>query len=180
MPLQRVEAADAYADHRRVTTYLSLGSNVEPFRHIPSAIQELRAYFGALRVSPVYGSAAVGFQGAHFLNLVVAFETQHPPMEVRDFLRLLETRHGRSRDGGGFSPRTLDIDLLLYGDLVSTDADCLAIPRAEILRYAFVLKPLADLAPDVRHPVNGVCYADLWAAFDAKDQRLWLVELDLC
>ncbi len=160
-----------------VTTYLSLGSNVEPFYHIPVAVRELGARFGSLRISPVYESAAIGFTGEHFLNLVVAFETNLEPTVIRAFLRQLEERHDRVREGESFSPRTLDIDLLLYGDLVSTGS--VVVPRAEILRYAFVLKPLADLAPDACHPVTGVRYADLWATFDATMQPLWPIALDL-
>ncbi len=158
-----------------VTAYLSLGSNIDPFYHLPVAVKALGACFCALQLSPVYQSAAIGFQGDPFLNLVAAFETDLEPTVLQGMLRALEDRHGRVRQCEPYSPRTLDIDLLLYGNQVST---CPILPRAEITRYAFVLKPLADLAPDLRHPITGVRYADLWSAFDATDQPLWLVGLD--
>ncbi|CAK0779521.1 2-amino-4-hydroxy-6-hydroxymethyldihydropteridinediphosphokinase [Gammaproteobacteria bacterium] len=160
-----------------VTTYLSLGSNVEPRRHLPTAIREMNTHFGPLHLSPVYESVAIGFSGEHFLNLVAAFETDAEPAVIHSLLRALEESHGRVRGSARFAPRTLDVDLILYGNLVSAGPP--AFPRDEILRYAFVLRPLADLAPDVRHPITGMRYADLWAGFDASDQSLWQITLDL-
>ena len=81
-------------------------------------------------------------------------------------LRAVEDACGRDRSGPKFSPRTLDFDLLIYGDFVSTDP-AIDVPRDEILQYPFVLKPLADLAPEARHPVVGRSYAELWAEMAA-------------
>jgi len=146
--------------------YLSLGSNVEPHRHLAAAIDELRARFGALAVSPAYRTSAVGFDGPDFVNLAVGLDTDLPPGELNDWLHALEDRHGRRRDVPRFSSRTLDVDIVFYGQLVTEGPGHLQVPRDE-LKHAFVLKPIADIAPDFAHPVTGRTMAELWAAFPA-------------
>lgn len=160
-----------------VRVYLSIGSNIEPARHVRLALRDLEALFGTLLVSPVYRSQAVGFSGDDFYNLVVGLDTALAPMELADTLRQLEIDHGRVRGGRKFSPRTLDLDVLTYGDQRVRDGR-LVLPRDEITRYAFVLRPLADIAPDERHPELNVRYADLWARFDASSQPMKPIELD--
>jgi 2-amino-4-hydroxy-6-hydroxymethyldihydropteridine diphosphokinase len=155
--------------------WLSLGSNQAREPSLRGALRMLRDAFGPLIVSGVYESAAVGFVGEPFLNLVAGAETEWPAEAVQRRLRAIEDAHGRVRDGDRFGPRTLDIDLLVYGDLVRPD---LGLPRDEILRHAFVLGPLAEVAPDERHPLLGQRYAALWAAFDRAAQPLRRVELD--
>ncbi len=152
--------------------YLSVGSNVDRDRSVRSGLAALRSRYGALDLSPVYESRAVGFSGDDFYNLVVGFDTGDTVHEVADALHVIEAQHGRSRHGQRFAPRTLDLDLLLYGDLVLHEPG-LELPRAEIERYAFVLRPLADIAGAERHPVSGRTYAELWAAFDASEQPMW-------
>lgn len=155
--------------------FLGLGSNQKPEFHIARALDALYLQFGDLRISPVYESAAVGFDGANFLNLVVAIETS---LQVKDLLRTLraiENNNGRDRSAPRFSGRTLDIDILLYGDAVG-EVDGVTLPRPEILINAFVLQPLADLAPDLRHPQNNQTFGDLWRDYDKTRQSLWRVE----
>lgn len=158
--------------------YVSIGSNLEPEANIPSALAELRRRYGALIVSPVYESEAVGFAGDNFYNLVVGFDTDQGVHAVIRSLREIERQHKRKRSDKRFGPRTLDLDLLLYDDLVLAE-DGVAIPRGEILRYAFVLKPLMDIAGERRHPVDGRSYAELWAVLgqEAADTALWPVQL---
>lgn len=146
--------------------YLSLGSNVEPHRHLAAAIDELRARFGPLAVSPAYRTRSVGFDGPDFVNLAVGLDTDLPPQELNDWLHALEDRHGRRRDVPRFSDRTLDVDIVFYGRLVTEGPGHLQVPRDE-LKHAFVLKPIADIAPDFTHPVSGRSMAELWAAFPA-------------
>lgn len=152
--------------------WLSLGSNVAREAHIRAALEALAARFGALVVSPVYDSAAVGFAGNPFLNLVVGIDTDLRPGELVAWLRALEDANGRVRaPGRRCNDRTLDVDVLTWGDAVG-EVDGVPLPRAEIVRHAFVLRPLADVAPDERHPALGVTYRELLAAADFSAQPL--------
>jgi len=146
--------------------YLSLGSNIEPERHLRAAIAELRARFGDVLVSPVYRSAAVGFDGPDFLNLAAAIDTDLDPPALDAWLHALEDRHGRRRDVPRYSSRTLDVDIVLYGDRVFKGAQNLEVPRAELMQ-AFVLQPLADIAPEAIHPVLHKSIGELWASGSA-------------
>jgi 2-amino-4-hydroxy-6-hydroxymethyldihydropteridine diphosphokinase len=157
--------------------YLSIGSNIEPAMHIRSGVRTLRAQFGQVELSSVYESAAVGFDGDNFYNLVAAIQTETPLLELAEQLRAIEDAHDRSRAGPRFSSRTLDIDILLYDDLVLSEGK-LVLPREEISKNAFVLWPLAEIAPTRQHPVLKKSYAELWAAFDKDSQPLWPVAFD--
>ena len=150
--------------------WVSIGSNIERERHIRAALGDLRELFGELVVSPVYETEAVGFAGDAFYNLVVGFDSDLPPGRLHALLRTIETRHGRERSGGKFASRTLDLDLLTYGDEVTNEGGK-ALPRDEILRYAFVLAPLADVAGDQRHPELGETYRSLWQGFAMRERK---------
>ncbi|WP_031429897.1 2-amino-4-hydroxy-6-hydroxymethyldihydropteridine diphosphokinase [Methylomicrobium agile] len=145
--------------------YISIGSNIEKERNIHSALRELSLLFGGLVVSSTYETEPVGFDGATFHNLVVGFDSDLNVKTIAKQLRQIELDHGRTRGCKKFSSRTLDLDLILFGDLILND-DGLQIPRDEIERYAFVLEPLAEIAGDLRHPVSGIRYRDLWERFD--------------
>ncbi|MFI4958995.1 MAG: 2-amino-4-hydroxy-6-hydroxymethyldihydropteridine diphosphokinase [Lysobacterales bacterium] len=151
--------------------YLSLGSNQEPQRYLPAAIASLRARFGAITVSPAYRSRSVGFDGADFVNLAVGLDTELSPGALNDWLHALEDSHGRRRDLPRYSDRTLDIDIVFYDALVLDGRGHLQIPRKE-LQHAFVLRPIADIAPAFRHPRSGFSMAELWAAFPAEQEPL--------
>ncbi len=142
--------------------YVSVGSNLDPGRNVASALDALRARFGPLAVSTVYRCPAEGFEGPDFHNLAVGFDSAEPPRRIAGVLRAIEDAHGRRRDVPRFASRTLDLDLLLYGEAVIEEPG-LRLPREEILRYAFVLRPLAELAPELRHPTAGRTLAELWA-----------------
>ena len=147
------------------TVYVSVGSNVEPEDNIRQGLDILRKHFGELALSPTYYTEAVGFEGDAFLNLALSFETDEPAEAVSTTLDEIENQCGRIRGEARFGPRTLDLDLLLYDDLVMPE---LKIPRDEILTYAFVLKPLADLVPEHTHPVEKQTYSALWEALSRK------------
>lgn len=134
-------------------------------------IAALRDAFGKVRVSTIYRCPAVGFDGPDFHNAVAAFDTAESVNEVAATLRRIEEAAGRERGGVKFSSRTLDLDLLLYGDAVLHDQG-FDVPREEITRYAFVLGPLAELAPDHRHPVTGERFGRLWQESDPAGQPL--------
>ncbi len=151
--------------------YVSVGSNLEREKNIRSALSALERRFGPLERSRVYETESVGFEGFAFYNLVVSLETELDPHAVVAALREIEDRHGRERTGKRFSDRTLDLDLLLYEDRIVNTPD-LALPRDEILKYAFVLGPLAEIAGEELHPVEGQTYQALWDAFDSSTQRM--------
>ena len=155
--------------------YLSLGSNIERERHIASALDALAAAFGELLISSVYESEAVGFDSENFFNLVVAIHTGLSVGELSQVLKSIEDEHGRSRQGPKFSARTLDIDILTHDDQVGR-IDGVVLPRGEITKNAFVLQPLAEIAPEGRHPALGESYQSLWGKYDKTSQRLWAVD----
>lgn len=156
---------------------LSLGSNIDAPNNIRKAVRALRLEFDALKCSSVYESEAIGFVGANFLNLVAIIETTADLSSISSVLKLLEDRFGRNREQPRFSARTLDVDILFYGD-EKTKSDEIELPKEEITQYAFVLQPLAELLPDRIHGFTGLTYADLWDEFDQSNQQLWKVDFD--
>lgn len=161
--------------------FVSIGSNIEREKHIRQAIALLRDVYGSsLIASSVYESDPVGFSGARFYNLVVRFDACDAPHSIARTLRAIEKRCGRVRNRSRFSARTLDLDLLLYDELVIRD-DGLCLPRDEILDQAFVLKPLAELAGSIKHPVLGKTYQELWTMCFAEEtkQKIWTVDFKL-
>ena len=156
--------------------FVSIGSNIDRELHIRAALRSLRDRFGQLIVSRVFESEAVGFSGDNFLNLVVGFDTEDSVWDVVAGLRDIETAHARDRRLPRFSPRTLDLDLLLYGDLVMEERG-IKLPREEITRYAFVLGPLAEIAGEMRSPRCGRRFVDLWREFDQTSQAMWPVSI---
>lgn len=123
-----------------------------------------------------YESESVGFDGDNFYNLVASIETDENVESVVTALKQIEDEHGRTRSGPRFSSRTLDIDILLYDELIRDD-EVVSVPRDEILKNAFVLKPLAELAGENLHPQAGKSYRELWEQFDQSSQRLWPVTI---
>lgn len=156
--------------------YLSIGSNVDRHHNVSSCLNALQREFGALEMSSVYESEAVGFEGSHFYNLVVAIKTQLPLVQLSTRLKSIEDQHGRDRKGPKFSPRTLDIDIVVYDDRVGT-FDGIELPRPELYFNAFVLLPMAELSGTEIDPKTGQSYQSLWQ--DAKlSQKLWTVDFD--
>ena len=156
------------------TAWLGLGSNVNAEANIRAGISALEETFKNVRLSPVYASTSVGFDGDDFINLVARVETDMHPMELRQYLRDLEDRYGRKRDVPKFSDRSLDVDILFYDDLVVL-SPVLEIPRAEILKFAHVLKPLADLDPDLVHPTERRLVSEIWVSSGLDDGCLRLL-----
>lgn len=164
--------------------YLSLGSNLEPERHLRAAIAALRRQFGEVVISPVYRTSAVGFEGNDFLNAAAIVETDLGPFALNDWLHALEDAHRRDRSGPRFGARTLDIDIVLYDDLVlqgdrhraARPGQVLQVPRDE-LRHAFVLRPLADIAPDAQVPGTGRTLRELWEAHADHDRPMQRIDL---
>ena len=161
-----------------IPAYVSLGSNMQREQRIREAVTGLRRRFGEIELSPVYDTAAVGFDGSNFLNLVARFDTDLEVDDIVQAFHQIEARLGRDRSLPKFASRPIDLDLLLYGDAI-LDRPGIRIPRPEILHHAFVLKPLQDLAPNLRHPENGRSYAELWQEMEPTASWLELFPMDL-
>ena len=158
--------------------FIGVGSNIDRDENIRSGIRVLREQFDNVNTSTLYETSAVGFEGDNFYNMVVSFETELGPRELQEKLHDIENQFGRTRGGPRYVSRTLDLDLLLYDDLVC-DEEGLQVPREDVTKFAFVLLPLSEIAGELRHPISTRSYADLWKDFDQTGQELWAVELKL-
>lgn len=156
--------------------YVAAGSNVEPERYLSLALRALAAAYGPLTLSPAYRNRAVGFEGEDFINLVVGFNTEESPAEVRRQLQKIEVACDRPPGAAKWAPRTMDLDILLFGDLVS-DEPGLVIPRPDLLKRPYMLKPMADIAPEVRHPTLGKTMRELWEGFCGGEHSMLEVPL---
>jgi 2-amino-4-hydroxy-6-hydroxymethyldihydropteridine diphosphokinase len=148
--------------------YISIGSNIDKDKNILVSLKALRNLFGNLTLSGIYESEPVGFSGDTFYNAVVGFDSDLDVKTVAKCLRQIEQDQGRTRECKKFSARTLDLDLILFGNLIISGGR-LQIPRVEIERYAFVLEPLAEIAGTLTHPVSHIAYGDLWEKFDKSN-----------
>lgn len=157
--------------------YIGIGSNIDRENSIRGGVRELAAHYGPLTLSPVYESKALGFEGDNFFNLVAGFDSAESVERIKQVLAEIESRLGRVRGGERYSARALDLDLLLYGDMVQHDGQ-VDLPHPDIRRYAFVLCPLADIAPDWRHPETGLTCAEMWQQFDTGKQEMWKADFD--
>ena len=153
----------------KTQVYLGIGSNIGREINIRGGLTALKSLYGQLQISSVYESKTLGFDGDDFYNLVVGLNTALAVDDLARQLREVEYQFGRSRNEIRYSSRTLDIDLLLFADLV---CDKHHVPRSDITEFGFVLKPLCELAPDLIHPVNGETMSELWKNFDASEQKI--------
>lgn len=162
-----------------VEVYVAAGGNIEPEKYLARALCELETAFGPLIVSPAYRNPAAGFQGEDFVNLVIGLRTALPAPQLRERLQQIERVCDRPPQAPKWAPRTMDLDILLYGQRVS-DEPGLVFPRPDLLRRAYMLKPLADIAPELRHPIEGRTMRELWEAFDATAHPLVEVTIPRC
>lgn len=158
--------------------YVSIGSNIDREANLRLAIAALHRRFGHLIISPIYESEAVGFAGAPFYNGVIGWQTDTDALALNAELRAIENTHGRQRGEAKFCSRSLDLDLLMWGDAVMQRHD-LILPRPEILEQAYVLRPLADIAGEVCHPLDGRTLRELWLRLRPSAQSMRTVEPDL-
>jgi len=156
--------------------YVSAGSSIEPEHNLRRALELLNEHYAPLRVSPAYRNRAVGFEGEDFINLVVGFTTEESVTCVRERLQAIEARCGRPAGAPKWAARTMDLDILLYGDLVCADPGYV-LPRPDLVKRAYMLKPLVDIAPDLVHPVAHKSMRELWEAFDQGAHELQPVPL---
>jgi 2-amino-4-hydroxy-6-hydroxymethyldihydropteridine diphosphokinase len=157
--------------------YVAAGSNIDPQRQLRAALVALRQVYAPLRVSPAYRNHAVGFSGEDFINLVVGFTTSQPPMQVREQLQVIEALCGRTAQAPRWASRSMDLDILLYGSMCSQQAG-MVLPRPDLARQAYMLKPLADIAPDLVHPALGRTIGELWRDFAQDSHELVQIDID--
>lgn len=162
----------------QATVFLGLGSNINPEANLRLAISELRQRYGDLTVSDVYQSAALGFDGDDFLNLVVSMQSESSAPEICEAIECIHNLSGRERKSDKWEARPLDIDLLLYNDEI-IDEPPVRVPRRDVLEYSFVLRPLAEIAPQLRHPVTGRSMLDHWKEFDVASHPITRVDVSL-
>ncbi|TFH89782.1 2-amino-4-hydroxy-6-hydroxymethyldihydropteridine diphosphokinase [Vibrio ouci] len=157
-----------------VTVYVSIGSNINREHHISESLKALNHRFAPLHISNIYDCEPVGFEGDNFLNLVVGFECELPVAELVKVLHQIEFENDRQRETKEYASRTMDIDILLYGDQVGI-IDGVELPRGEITEYAFVLRPLVDLAAQELHPTLNISFQQIWNDFDQTSQKIELM-----
>lgn len=151
--------------------FVAAGSNVAPETHLRRAVAEIARAFPGARFSSWYRNRAVGFEGDDFINLVAGFGTVQPVHAVLDQLHAIEALCGRERGAPRWAPRSMDLDVLLYGDLVCSEPG-LTLPRPDLLKRAYMLGPLAELAPEVLHPGVKLSIGELWQRFDRSAHPL--------
>ncbi|MCF6188871.1 MAG: 2-amino-4-hydroxy-6-hydroxymethyldihydropteridine diphosphokinase [Cocleimonas sp.] len=136
------------------TVFLDIGSNIDREENIQSCVDQLRVDFKDIVFSKAYESESFGFEGDPFINLSAKLETDLSFEALNIYLKTIENKHSRKRNNKKFIARTLDVDILLYDDLIlQPEKD---LPRAEILKFPFVLFPLAEIASDVIHPLEKI------------------------
>jgi 2-amino-4-hydroxy-6-hydroxymethyldihydropteridine diphosphokinase len=158
--------------------YVSGGSNLDAEGNLVLAARALKARHPGTRFSRCYRNTAIGFEGPDFINFVAEVPVAGTPALLKGELECIETQCGRTRDAPKWAPRGMDLDILLFGDVVQ-DVQGLKLPRPDLIRWAFMLGPLAELAPDLPHPTAGATIGELWARFDRVAHPLIAESIDL-
>jgi len=156
--------------------FVGLGSNIDRNKNIKAGLTALETRFGKLEISGIYESEAYGFEGDNFYNLVTGFLSELSLADLAFELKQIEMDYGRRREAERFKSRTLDLDLLLYGDLILHNEEY-DLPRKDIEEYSFVLCPLAEIAGNRIHPENGQTYQMMWDKFDKGQHKIWKVTI---
>ncbi|WP_300175475.1 2-amino-4-hydroxy-6-hydroxymethyldihydropteridine diphosphokinase [uncultured Aliivibrio sp.] len=146
-----------------ITTYIGVGSNIAPEKHVKAAIDELNRLGEITNISTVYEAESVGFSSNNFFNLVVELNVTHSLAELGIQLRAIEIKWGREQNAQKNQDRTLDLDILLYGDLVSESDPTL--PRDDLFKFAFAILPMVELNPDLIVPNTQQTIRQIWSEF---------------
>ena len=158
--------------------FIGVGSNVDRERNITSCISKLKGSYQSFSMSPIYETESMGFSGPNFYNLVCKFETDEKLLDLKLNLNNIEMVHGRTHGETKFSSRTLDIDILYYDSLV-IETDNITVPRDEIIRYDFVLRPLVDIAPDFIHPKEKLTNQEILNTYDIEKLIINTVKIEI-
>ncbi len=153
-------------------TFLSLGSNIRPRQNLEFALGEMSQKYSLSGISHVYETSPVGYaKQASFWNMVVAVATDEKPGSIRKWAAVLEKKAGRVKKGKTFRPRTLDLDLILWKNLVERSKDHV-LPHPDIETKAFVLFPLLEISPNLVHPENQKTLIEIAAGFREPSQKI--------
>tara|TARA_Y100001970_G_scaffold288855_1_gene417330 strand:- start:14120 stop:14575 length:456 start_codon:yes stop_codon:yes gene_type:complete len=147
--------------------FVSLGSSIDPYKNMEIVKDYLNSSFDCT-FSSLFETRPEGFSGNNFLNCVVSFETNIEPIELRENLKVIEKKMGRSDNQKGMSNRVIDLDIILYGDQV-INQDNFDIPSKDIENYLFVLEPLAEIAGELLHPISNLSFSEILKAFHSKN-----------
>ena len=158
--------------------FIGVGSNVDREKNIASCINKLKGSYESFSMSPIYETESMGFSGPNFYNLVCKFETDEKLLDLKLNLNNIEMVHGRTHGETKFSSRTLDIDILYYDSLV-IETDNITVPRDEIIRYDFVLRPLVDIAPDFIHPKEQLTNQVILNTYDIEKLIINTVKIEI-
>jgi 2-amino-4-hydroxy-6-hydroxymethyldihydropteridine diphosphokinase len=157
--------------------FVAAGSNIQPRARLRQAIALMREAWPDLRVSGAYLNKTVGFEGDDFINLVTGFQSDEPLSAVLEKLHAIETACGRPRHAPKWASRSMDLDVLLYGDAVGEFPGAV-VPRPDLAKRPYMLRPLAEIAADTVHPATGRTLGDMWARFDSAGHQMVPVELE--
>jgi len=159
-----------------VRVFVAAGSNLEPEKNLVRACADISHSWHDAVFSRAYRNVAVGFEGPDFINLVLGFTTLQPLEAVIARLRAIETQCGRPRYAPKWASRTMDLDVLLYGDRVEKTTEY-TLPRPDLLKRPYMLGPMAEIAAEVVHPTANKTIGQLWEEFDRDGHVMSAVEL---
>ncbi len=143
-----------------ITAYIGVGSNLERHSHIEAGIKELSLLGSELRLSTIYECPSQGFDSHAFFNLVVEMKTSLSLEQFQYALKEAEFRWGRATDAKKYQDRTLDMDIILFGDVISAHSP--VVPRSDIYQYPFVIQPLYELCPKLQIPGTDLLIEQVW------------------
>lgn len=156
-----------------ITAYISIGSNVEREHYLPAGLEAVTQLASSWRMSRVFEAEPVGFDGDNFFNSVVEIQTSLSLMALQQSLKSIERQLGRPEGAQKNQSRTIDLDILLYGDVICECSP--TVPRSDLYKFAFVLWPMNELCPELVIPGQQQTIAELWTNFSPQ-QQLWPVE----
>ncbi len=161
------------------TVYIGIGSNLgDPYKNCIKAVEAIKddPFCSLKAISPFYRTEPVGVEGQNwFINAVLCINTRLSPSELIEALLEIEKRMGRTRSGARWESRIIDLDILLFGNEIINDKN-LTIPHPRMHIRRFVMAPMADIAPELIHPVLGKSMSEILSGIPPSEQEIRLME----